>query len=85
MVDLDNYSYYILRENQDLNVVYGIILLHQKHSANEFQQEIYRLKKELTENGELSDGNDIEIIFSHMTDKFDFHHLCCSFEDYIEI
>lgn len=77
VVDLSNYEVFTLRDVQDTEMIYNIILLNKKHSAQEFQKAINNGKEKHAEEIGLW-GCDWEYIKEELGD-FDFIEL--SYDD----
>lgn len=74
MIDLNQYNIYTLRDCYDDDKVCGLILLNTKHTINEFQQEINRIKEEFAD--EISKyGDDWSIIAREVDEKIDWLEL----------
>lgn len=81
-----NLEDYKIIEKRDCNTgeVLGLIALNKKHTIEEFQKEIYRAKKEASEEIEMF-GDDWYYITAHMKKNFDFIELDYDeYNDYIE-
>ena len=68
----------------DNNVDYGIIMLHNKHSVKDLQDEINRIKREKYE--EIMEyGNDLEVIKENISNEFNWFELDTDIYDYVEV
>lgn len=81
-LDLNNYTIYTLRDCNENENIYGVIMLHNSHTADDFQKEINRIKEEFED--EIHQyGDDWQIISREISDDFDWLELRTS-EEYLE-
>lgn len=65
-------------------LIYLVIMLNNKHTVEDLQKEIYRIKNEYAE--ELMEyGNDVEFVLEHISDEFDWFEPDFDTQDYVEI
>lgn len=83
-MDLDNYRAILVRDIGDYDTIYEVILLNYKHTVEEFQNEINRIRNEHKEEIQLY-GNDWEIIKANLDNKFDWVELNSNLIDFIQI
>lgn len=80
----DNYRAVKVCDCQDYTVQYGIIMLHNKHTLEELQEDINRIKNEKQE--ELYKyGNDYEVILGSLSDKLDWFEVPVDALDCVEV
>lgn len=82
MINLENYKIILKKDCNELNIIYGIILLNKKHTIKDFQQEIYRAKQKAYEEIQKF-GDDWYYIEQHMSKDFDYIELPFDENDYI--
>lgn len=80
-LDLNNYTIYTLRDCNNSNLLYGAIMLHNKHTIEDFQKEINRIKEKKAEEI-YTYGDDWDIISSNIDERFDWIELSIS-DDYL--
>lgn len=68
--------------NEDIN--YGIIMLNNKHTINEFQQTINEIKNKYFDEGKL-DWQIDDILTDERLNKFDWFEIPTEIDDYIEV
>lgn len=73
-MNLKEYRAIALRDFQNNNIIYSIILLNNKHNVKEFQDEIDKIVEEKYEEINLY-GDDWEIVKKYINKKFDWIEL----------
>ena len=83
-MNIEDYRAVRIKDCEDCNVNYGIIILNNKHSVKDLQDEINRIKREKYE--EIMEyGNDLEVIKENISNKFNWFELDTDIYDYVEV
>ena len=81
---IEDYRAVRISDCEDSNVDYGVIMLHNKHSVKDLQDEINRIKREKYE--EIMEyGNDLEVIKENISNEFNWFELDTDIYDYVEV
>lgn len=83
-MNLEDYRAVLLKDFQNSDIVYAVVLLNNKHSVTEFQEEINRIVREKMEEISLY-GDDWEIVKANINEKYDWQELNMEHEGYLEI
>lgn len=73
-MNLKDYKTIALKDFQNDNIIYSIILLNKKHTTKEFQDEIDKIVEEKYEEINLY-GDDWQIVKKYINKKFDWIEL----------
>ena len=83
-MNIEDYRAIRIKDCEDNNVDYGVIMLHNKHSVKDLQDEINRIKREKYE--EIMEyGNDLEVIKENISSEFNWFELDTDIYDYVEV
>ena len=83
-MNIEDYTAIRIKDCVDNNVDYGVIMLHNKHSVKDLQDEINRIKREKYE--EIMEyGNDLEVIKENISNEFNWFELDTDIYDYVEV
>ena len=83
-MNIEDYRAVKINDCEDNNVDYGVIMLYNKHSVKDLQDEINRIKREKYE--EIMEyGNDLEVIKENISNEFNWFELDTDIYDYVEV
>ena len=83
-MNIEDYRAIRIKDCEDNNIDYGIIMLNNKHSVKDFQQAINKVKNRYFDEGNL-DWQVDDILADKELEQFDWFELpsdCC---DYVEV
>ena len=83
-MNIEDYRAIRIKDCEDNNVDYGIIMLHNKHSVKDFQQAINKVKSRYYDEGNL-DWQVDDILADKELEQFDWFELPSDCYDYVEV
>ena len=83
-MNIEDYRAIRIKDCEDNNVDYGIIMLNNKHSVKDFQQAINKVKNRYYDEGNL-EWQINDILMEKELAKFDWFELPSDCYDYVEV
>lgn len=83
-MNIEDYRAIRIKDCEDNNVDYGIIMLNNKHSVKDFQQAINKVKNRYFDEGNL-EWQINDILMEKELAKFDWFELPSDCYDYVEV
>ena len=83
-MNIEDYRAIRIKDCEDNNVDYGIIMLNNKHSVKDFQQAINKVKNRYFDEGNL-EWQINDILMEKELEQFDWFELPSDCYDYVEV
>lgn len=83
-MNIENYRAVRIDDCEDKNINYGVIMLNNKHTINEFQQAINNIKNKYFEEGNF-DWQVDDILTDESLEQFDWFEIPSDCYDYIVV
>ena len=83
-MNIEDYRVIRIKDCEDNNVDYGIIMLNNKHSVKDFQQAINKIKNRYYNEGNL-DWQVDDILADEELEQFDWFDVPSDCYDYVEV